>query len=158
MTAPEHDAFTLTRTLSARPADVFALWSDAEAKKRWFVDSDGPEWTLDAYELDFRVGGQELGRFELTDGPGKGLHENRGHYLDIVPNERIAFAYTMALDGRIHSASLATVTFTDEGGGTRLTYHEQIANFPPSDGVEGRRGGWTHLITALERELERGNA
>ena len=151
---PEHDAFTLVRDMAACPAHVFAIWSDPARKKRWFVDSDGPEWTERAYDLDFRVGGHEHGRFELAEGPGKGVHENRTHYLDIVPDERIVFAYTMALDGRIHSASLATVTFEDAAGGTRLTYHEQIASFPPSDGAAGRTHGWSHLLNAMTKQLD----
>ena len=150
----EHESFTLTRTIRACPAHVFALWSDAGAKRRWFVDSDGPEWSEADFSLDFRVGGTEQGRFTATDGPAKGVHENVTHYLDIVPDERIAFAYTMAFGGRIHSASLATVTFQDDGGGTKLTFTEQAAHFPPSDGREMRQAGWTHLLDALTNQLE----
>lgn len=105
--------------------------------------------------LDFRIGGIETGRFVLTEGPGAGDHRNLTHYLDIIEGERIVYAYTMALDGRIHSASLATVTFADENGGTRMSLTEQGSFFPPSDGVEGRRHGWEALIDALEGFLKR---
>ena len=150
----EHGGFTIERHLAAPPARVFALWSDPAKKRRWFVDSDGPAWTEADYALDFRVGGTERGRFTATDGPAKGVHENATHFLDIVPDERIAFAYTMAFEGRIHSASLATVTFEADGGGTRLTFTEQAAHFPPSDGEDMRKAGWTHLLNALTKELE----
>ena len=75
-----------------------------------------------ANTLDFRVGGREAGIFSLAEGPGAGEHANHTTYLDIADGERIVFAYTMALNGRIHSASLVTVTFEDLGGATRLTY------------------------------------
>lgn len=150
----EHESFTLTRDIAACPAHVFACWADPDLKRAWFVDGDGPAWRTREYELDFRTGGAETGRFVLTEGPGQGEHRNRTHYLDIEPERRIVFAYTMALDGRIHSASLATVTFEDRNGGTRLTYTEQMTCIGPSDGAEGRRHGWTHLLNALERTLK----
>lgn len=153
---PTHERFTLERVIHACPAHVFAAWSDPALKRRWFVEPDGPRRAEEDHTLDFRVGGTEFGRFVVEDGPGKGVHENRTTFLDIVPGERIVFAYTMAMDGRIHSASLATVTFADEGGGTRLTFTEQIAVLGPSDGAEGRRGGWTHLLSALESSLREG--
>jgi uncharacterized protein YndB with AHSA1/START domain len=49
--------------------------------------------------------------------------------------------------------SLATVMFADEGGGTRLTFTEQMCVIPPSDGVEGRQHGWGELLAGLEHFL-----
>ncbi|MCA8878872.1 MAG: SRPBCC family protein [Rhodobacteraceae bacterium] len=149
-----HDSFTIERRLAACPAHVWAAWSDPDLKRRWFVDSDGPDWQTAEYSVDFRVGGGETGRFVLSSGPGAGEHANVTHYLDIVPRTRIVFAYTMALDGRIHSASLATVRLEESGGGTILTFTEQGAYFAPSDGATGRRAGWEALLTALERILK----
>lgn len=148
---PEHDTFTLIRDFAAAPADVFALWSDPEKKRLWFVDSDAPQWQERDYTMDFRVGGGETGRFVLTEGPGAGEHRNVTHYLDIEPDARIVYAYTMAMNGRIHSASLTTVTFDLHDGGTRLTYCEQMTLIGESDGAAGRTHGWTHLLDALER-------
>ena len=158
MTTVTHDSFTITRDIAACRAHVFALWSDPDLKRLWFVDSDGPEWNTREYDLDFRIGGTETGRFDLTEGPGAGEHCNVTHYLDIEPDARIVSAYTMAMNGRIHSASLATVTFEDAGGGTRLTYHEQMTLIGESDGASGRAHGWTHLLDGLERALERTTA
>lgn len=151
---PIHDSFTIERRLAACPAHVWAAWADPALKRRWFVDSDGPEWQTLDYALDFRVGGQETGRFVLTQGPGAGEHANVTHYLDIVREQRIVFAYTMAQDGRIHSASLATVGFAEAGGGTILTFTEQAAFFGPADGAAGRRAGWEGLLDALEKTLK----
>lgn len=149
-----HDSFTIERRLRACPAHVWAAWAEADLKRQWFVASDGEGWQTLDYSLDFRVGGSETGRFVMASGPGAGEHANVTHYLDILPGERIAFAYSMALNGRIHSASLATVTLAEAGGGTLLTFTEQGAWFPPSDGVDGRREGWEALLAALERTLE----
>jgi uncharacterized protein YndB with AHSA1/START domain len=103
----DHDSFTLERRIPVPPSRVYACWADPELKRRWFVESDGPAWQTERYDLDFRVGGTESGSFVLKSGPGAGRHENMTHFLDIVPDERIVFAYTMTADGRIHSASLA---------------------------------------------------
>ena len=148
-----HDSFTIERRLRACPAHVWAAWAEADLKRQWFVAADREGWQTLDYSLDFRVGGTETGRFLLTSGPGAGEHANVTHYLDILPGARIAFAYSMALNGRIHSASLATVTLAEAGGGTLLTFTEQGAWFPPSDGVDGRREGWEVLLAALERTL-----
>jgi uncharacterized protein YndB with AHSA1/START domain len=153
-----HETFTLTRDLAARPAQVLACWADAETKRAWFVDSDGPGWETQVHALDFRVGGSETGRFELKTGPGAGVHENATTFLAIVPDRRIDFAYTMAMNGRVHSASLATVTFEATGGGTRLTYTETLAEIGESDGVTGRSAGWEGLLGHLETCLTRESA
>jgi len=42
------------------------------------------------------------------------------HYLDIVPHERVVYAYEMTVHGRKISASLATIQFFPEGDRTRL--------------------------------------
>lgn len=149
-----HDSFTLERQIAASAATVFDCWADPVKKKHWFVESDGPGWDEREYTLDFRVGGTETGRFVLTDGPGAGEHRNTTYFLEIETDQRIVFAYTMALNGRIHSASLATVTFEPNEGGTRLVYTEQITTIGQSDGAAGRSHGWTHLLNSLEAALE----
>lgn len=146
-----HDSFTLERRIAASPARVFACWADPALKRRWFVGGHGPDWVDADHALDFRVGGSESRSLTMPEGPGAGEHANATHYLDIVPDRRIAFAYTMAWDGRIHSASLATVTVAPDGDGSRLTFTQQAAFFEDSDGVERRRAGWTDLMGALDR-------
>lgn len=145
----DHDSFTLERRIAATPARVWRCWAEPALKRGWFVDSDGPEWVTESYANDFRVGGTESGSFVLKEGPGAGRHENMTHYLDIVPGERLAFAYTMAVDGRIHSASLATVTIEPDGDGTLLRFTEQGAWFGASDGVRGRTAGWEHILDKM---------
>lgn len=150
-----HDTFSLERRLAAPPARVFRAWADPALKRRWFVDHDGPDWTTLHYSVDFRVGGRERGAWEMarSDTTLAGEHANESVYIDIVPDARIVYAYTMAMNGDVHSASLSTVTFEADGDGCRLTYTEQGAFFESSDGVEMRRGGWSWLLDALEREL-----
>jgi hypothetical protein len=60
----------------------------------------------------------------------------------------------MAMNGRVHTVSLATIVFLDEGGGTRLRYTEQMCVLPPSDGPQGRAHGWSALLDGLGNYLE----
>lgn len=110
---------------------------------------DGPGWETLSYGCDPSVGGREHGEFRL-----KGVvHANETVYLDRVEGERLVFAYTMAMDGRRHSASLATLELARKGDGTQLIYTELAAFFAGSDGLTGRRSGWETLIGQLERYL-----
>jgi uncharacterized protein YndB with AHSA1/START domain len=79
-------------------------------------------------------------------------------YLDIVPNQRIVFAYTMRIGEERISSSLATVELTAEGKGTRLIYTEQGAFFDEPGQEEGRQKGCDGLLNALGAELERRRA
>jgi hypothetical protein len=49
--------------------------------------------------------------------------------------------------------ALATITFADENGGTRLRYIEQMRVIPPSDGAEGRHDGWSAWLDGLADNL-----
>lgn len=144
----EHASFTLERRLDAAVAEVFAAWAEPAAKRRWFGDADG--WQDVEHRLDFRVGGSEYSAGRLPGGP---LHVNETVFLDIVPERRIVFAYTMRLDDSPLSASLATVMLQPDGGRTRLTYTEQVAFFEGRDDVESRRSGWLWLLAQLEARL-----
>ncbi len=141
MTAVAHDTFTLERIYPNCREHVWSAWSTPTKKAAWF----GGE----AHNMDFRVGGRESASF--SDEMGEHVNETR--YFEIVENERIVMAYSMAMNGRIHTVSLATIRFADKDGGTRLTFTEQMCVIRPSDGVEGRRHGWGELLSGLETFL-----
>jgi uncharacterized protein YndB with AHSA1/START domain len=145
----EHASFALERRLDAAPARVFAAWAGPAVKRLWFGDADG--WEDVGHSLDFRVGGRE---FSSARQPGGPLHVNDTVFLNIVPERRIVFAYTMRLDDKPISASLATVEIRPDGKGTRLVYTEQAAFFEGLDGVAMRESGWTWLLDQLEKALE----
>ena len=140
MTNPKqvHETITIERILPNRRDRVWSAWASIEKKKSWF----GHGMT----KLEFKPGGAE----HLTMVTDIGTHTNETRYFEIEDRERIVFAYSMALNGRIHTVSLATVIFADHGDGTRLTYTEQMCVIPPSDGAEGRKQGWQALLEALE--------
>lgn len=146
-----HATFVIERTYDASPARVFAAWATPEAKARWFGCDD--TWVQGAYELDFRVGGREMNRTGPKGGP---VHAYDAHYQDIVPNERIVFAYVMHIGETKISVSLTTVEFKPEGNRMRLIFTEQGAFLDGYDGAaereEGTREGLDKLADELRRE------
>jgi uncharacterized protein YndB with AHSA1/START domain len=145
-----HATFVIERTYSASPARVFAAWSDPAIKSRWFT---GPEeWGPDELDLDFRIGGREISRGGPKGGP---VHTYEGRYYDIVPNERIVYAYDMHIDETRISVSVATVEFKPAGTGTRLIFTEQGAYLDGHDTSAEREHGTGELLDALGAELRR---
>lgn len=136
-----HETFTIDRIYPNCLDHVWACWAAADKKRAWFGDG--------LQEMDFRPGGIERGAFQDT----MGEHQNETRYFEISDRNRIVLAYSMALNGRVHTVSLATIVFADHDGGTRMTYTEQMCVIPPSDGVDGRRHGWDALLTGLESYL-----
>lgn len=144
-----HATFTIERSYDSPPAKVFKAFADPAIKRRWFVEGEG--WEVEEFTADFKVGGQERSRFRFRGGTPI---RNDTAYHDIVPNERIIFAYTMTIGENRISASLATVEFKPEGRGTMLLFTEQGAFLDGLDQVEGRKGGWGELLDALRRSLQ----
>jgi uncharacterized protein YndB with AHSA1/START domain len=149
-----HSTFIIERNYGVPPAQVFAAWADPAQKRRWFAD--GEHAAVEEHQLDFRVGGIEKTRRILMGGPFKDTPlTNDSVYLDIVPNQRIVFAYTMTLGERRISSSQATVEFLANGKGTILAFTEQGAFFEGADGAQMREQGWKSLIGQLEKVFAR---
>lgn len=150
-----HNTFVIERSYPAPPERVFAALADPVKKRRWFAEGEGFE--VQAFEMDFRVGGVEHARFlAKADGPAKDtVFTNHTTYQDIVPDRRIVIAYTMAAGEKRISASLSTFELLPENSGTRLVFTEQAAFFEGGDGPQMREAGWRELLNQLGRELAR---
>ena len=147
-----HDSFTLARTYPHDRARLYAALAEPELKKRWYVDH---KMRTQAFEMDFRVGGQERQSYALGDEtpfPGAVI-ENDGRYEDIVEGERIVLSTTMTFGGRRISSSLITFEIAEDGAGSKLTLTHQAAFYEGADGPEMRRAGWTQMLDALARSL-----
>jgi uncharacterized protein YndB with AHSA1/START domain len=150
-----HDTFTLERTYPAAPSRVFAAFASAEAKEAWGDTGDlGPaEGEAGTTEFDFRVGGRERFGFRY-DGV---TYRYDARYFDIVPDQRIVYAYEMyAGDARI-SVSVATIEFAKDGDGTTLTVTEQGAYLDGIDGAQApslRRDGTAEMLDNLPAYLQ----
>jgi uncharacterized protein YndB with AHSA1/START domain len=152
-TSVTHETFTIERVYPVAPQRVFAAFADPSLKRRWF---DGEHVIPEESSSDFRPGGSERKTFRIPKGgPAPNMVcTNRTTYLDIIPGERIVFAYTMSFGENPFSASLATVQLIPSPeGSTKLIFTEQGAFFAGSDGAPMRRDGWRQLLDSLAREL-----
>jgi uncharacterized protein YndB with AHSA1/START domain len=145
-----HDTFVIDRTFAFKREFVYAAWTSAEAKSRWFVGPSG--WELQLRELEFRVGGRERVKGRRPGGTTS-LFDAR--YYEIVPNERIVYVYEMHANDVRTSISLATIEFKDRKEGTGLIITEQGVFLDGHDDARERERGTQGLIDQLERALQR---
>ena len=145
-----HRTLRVERTYPAPPAHVFAAFADTATKRRWFTESEG--WQVDEFALDFRVGGFERSCFRFVGGAPV---RNDTLFLDIVPDERIVFAYALTAGEVRASAALTTIELADDGGGTRLLLTEQVAFLDGVDGTASRQRGWGALLDRLGDAIRR---
>lgn len=143
-----HATFVIERTYPVAPSRVFAAWSSGEAKLKWW---GGPaEWNREVYEMDFRVGGTE----RMVGGPKGGEpHSYDARYFDIIPNERIVYAYEMHLGEKKISVSLATIVIAADGKGTKMTLTEQGVFLDGYDDAGSREHGTNWLMDKLGTSL-----
>jgi uncharacterized protein YndB with AHSA1/START domain len=144
-----HTTFTLERTYDAPPAKVFKAFADPAIKRRWFVE--GEDWEVEEFTGEFKIGGFERSRFRFRGGEPI---RNDTSFHDIVPNERIIFAYSMTIGDKRISSSLATIQLKPSGAGTQLIFTEQGAFLDGLDSAGPREGGWNGLLDALGRSLK----
>jgi uncharacterized protein YndB with AHSA1/START domain len=142
-----HATFVIERTYPAAPARVYAAWTSRDAKVAWF--GGGPE-NWQRYDLDFQIGGWERG---LSKAPDGALYSYDARYEEIVPDERITYAYTMDRDDTRISVSVTSVELRAEGQGTKLTYTEMGVYLDGHDKPQFREEGTASLLDALGKLL-----
>lgn len=141
-----HGLFTIERTYpSVTPRRVFDAFASADAKSHWFAPPSDQMVSAER-TLDFRVGGRERLACRWTSGL---VTQFDAVYFDIVPGERIVYAYDMHLDARKISVSIATFEFKPSGSGTTLVMTEQGAFLDGYDDNGSRERGSGELMDKL---------
>jgi uncharacterized protein YndB with AHSA1/START domain len=102
----------ITRVFDAPRERVFAAWTDPEHVGEWW----GPTgFTTTTHEIDVRPGG--VWRY-IMHGPDGVDWPNWIRYSEVVAPERLVYAHG---GEREEPEFHVTITFDEEGGGTRLT-------------------------------------
>jgi uncharacterized protein YndB with AHSA1/START domain len=97
-------------------------------------------------EGDARVGGHFRWVMQAPNGE---IHDARGVYREVVPNEKLVFTWSWITTPE--RESLVTLTFKPDGDGTSFTMlHEQ---FFDEDARDRHNGGWTGAMAKLEQYL-----
>ena len=145
-----HDTFTIERTYPAAPSRVFAAFASAAAKNIWgdTGDLEPADGEAGISEFDFRAGGRERFGFKMN---GTNFRYDALYY-DIVPDQRIIYAYEMYADNARISVSVAAIEFAETSDGTALTVTEQGAYLDGFDGPQApalREEGVTEMLDNL---------
>lgn len=144
-----HGTFVVERTYSHPVEKVWAAWSSADLKAKWF-GAPGEENRAQIFE--FRPGGRESLKSRIGDGRTFGFDVL---YQDIVPNNRILYNYDMHIDGRKISVSLAAIEFWPEGNGkTHLKLTEYGLFLDGLDNAGLRKEGTLALMEQLAAFLD----
>lgn len=146
-----HTSFVIERDLPGSARHAYRFFAERDLKQRWI--SCHPDWSVPEEIFDFRVGGLEATRWRTPEGIEIAF---QAVYLDIVPGERIVYAYTMGGAGRRESASLVTVEFRPKGSGTLMVFTEQAAFMGADEGAMRRAGteiGFERLAAVVEQAL-----
>ena len=138
----------LQRDLNAPRDVIWRCWTTPEHLVNWFVPKPH---RVTACHLDVRVGGACNTTFDV-DG---NIMENKGIYLEVVPNERLVFTdtYTEGWKPAAEPFMTAILTFEDLGGGrTRYTAvaRHRTAENAKSHADMGFQDGWGTVASQLE--------
>ena len=123
----EAKTLNLSRFFAAPRSLVFRIWTDARYVALWW----GVEGATNPIcEMDVRPGGSW--RINMRTAGGT-LYPNGGEYLEVIENERLVYtdiadASSPAWGGSPPGTAVHTVTFRDEGCGTRVRIHIRFSS------------------------------
>ena len=143
----QHGTIRLERRYKASPARVFAAWAEPKARARWDVPG---RWVIAEQTFDFREGGREVKRFGPKGDPRLVADTL---YLDIVPQRRIVFSYSMTSRGTPISVSLTTIELSPDGRDTHLLLTEQIVFLDGNDNAANREEGLASMLDKIGETL-----
>jgi uncharacterized protein YndB with AHSA1/START domain len=150
--------FTMTRVLPASRDAVWAAWTEPE-KLRWFAGVE-PGFDFEP-SVDLRVGGAWRVHLYQPDGVD---YFTGGIYQEIVPNERLVFAWGAVggwpeLDpSRVDEVPVVTIELADGADGSVMTTSFRFVDTMPDTDVAkwfdlGIRAGWSDTIDRLAPAL-----
>lgn len=137
----------IIRVLDAPRTLVFKAWTDPAQLAKWW----GPKgFTNPVCEFDARVGGAL--RIHMR-GPDGSIYPMKGEIRELVPPERLVFT-NIAVDAAGHHLleGLTTVTFTEQGGKTKMTVRSQAKAVVDhaTAFLQGMEAGWTQSVDKLQ--------
>jgi uncharacterized protein YndB with AHSA1/START domain len=147
----QHGTIRLERRYKAPPARVFAAWAEPKARAKWDVPG---RWVIAEQTFDFREGGRELKRFGPKNDP-RFVADTL--YLDIVPQRRMVFSYSMTSRGTPISVSLTTIEISaaplSGDKDTHLLLTEQIVFLDGHDNAANREEGLASMLDKIGETL-----
>lgn len=151
----------IVRTVDASLERVWKAWTDAEELKQWW----GPDnVTIPECEVDPKVGGRFYIVMEAGEamGPYKGTRwPMEAEFTVVEPNAKLSYTAQAWTDGTNKEDWLidqtTNVTFTDEGGKTKVEVKAAIHKTGPKAGAaaDGMEYGFNQQLHKLGTFLKR---
>lgn len=129
---------TVEAIVKAPVARVWAAYTTPEDIKQWNTASD--DWHTTQSSVDLRVGGAFTSRMEAKDGSFG--FDFAGTYTQVVPNERIEYAF---------GDRNGTVAFIDGADGVKVRVTFDAETQHP---VEQQRQGWQAILNNFAKHVE----
>jgi uncharacterized protein YndB with AHSA1/START domain len=142
--ASVHD-IVIEQYLDAPPSLVFRNWIDPDLVSRWFA---ADTFKVTAATLDVRPGGAWRVDFRCDSG---WKYFEFGTFHAIVPSSRLVFTLTQQDGENKGPETLVTVTFAEEGTGTRMIFRQ--SGFDDPSRRDGNAEGWGECIRKLGESL-----
>ncbi|MBF2047013.1 MAG: SRPBCC domain-containing protein [Elainella sp. C42_A2020_010] len=134
---------TITRIFDAPRSLVFQVWTQPEHFARWLGPKD---FTTTFCQMDVRLGGTYRACIQSPEGTN---HWMQGIYQEIVEPERLVFTFAWEDEqGKPKHQTLVTVTLTEQGRKTLMTFHQAI--FESVESRNSHQTGWTECFDRLE--------
>ncbi|HVC37016.1 MAG TPA: SRPBCC domain-containing protein [Gammaproteobacteria bacterium] len=136
----------IARVFDAPRALVFKAWTERDHILHWLAPRG---FTVTFAEGDVRPGGRWRSGIRKPDGTELWVG---GVYHEVIENERLVFTHAWDNpDGKRGHETLVTVSFAEQNGKTRLTFHQ--APFESVANRDGHRGGWGECFDILAEYL-----
>jgi len=149
--APNNEReLVLGRIVDATPQQLFKLWTTPDLFPQWFCPKP---WRAEVTKMDLRPGGASNNTMYGPDGE---VFENKGVYLEIVPNEKLVFTdaftegWVPAEDGGMMTATLTFEAIED--GKTRYiarAAHPTVEKLKQHEQM-GFHDGWGAVADQME--------
>lgn len=139
---------TVTRSINATPAQVYAAWTQPEQFAAWF-GTEAVTIPLDSVTLDVRPGGAITATMHLPDG---NTINWAGEYVEVVPNRKLVFTITDTPGAPAGEPLVAD--FVETASGTDVTLVQNVESFD-EEGIEALRGGYKAFFDDMEQVIAR---
>lgn len=136
----------LHRVVAAKPEKVYRAFLDADAMARWLPPYG---FTGKVHHIDAKVGGKH--RMSFTNFTTGKSHAFGGEYLELVPNERLAYTDKFD-DPNLPGEIRVTVTLKAVSVGTELNIEQ--SGIPEVIPLEACYLGWQQSLAQLAQLVE----
>jgi uncharacterized protein YndB with AHSA1/START domain len=139
----EGQKLVIRRTFAAPVDRVYQAWTDPRLMSRWFLPNE--RWNESVVENDLKVGGAYKIAMHHSDGD---VLNTIGHYLEVVPNERLSFTWDWLESPTGRHQSVVSIELRPVPGGTELTLtHDRLADAAERENVNS---GWAGCLNTLD--------